>query len=190
MKKLQEKKSEMLEVRLPHSKKEAFKAACEAEGITVSHAVRSFIDVYLKRSRRMKLKRIAEELSMTLIRNPLKTTGGIGLGIFAGIAALALTAGPSMADKDAQPIKPPAPAYPIDLASQGIGANCTAKFDVSAAGYVEIPVEVDCTHPGFVESVRNAVLALSFAPKMVDGKPVKRTNVVYPISYTVEYSGD
>ena len=48
-----EKKSETLEVRLPHSKKEAFKAACEEEGITASHAVRTFIDAYLKRSRRV-----------------------------------------------------------------------------------------------------------------------------------------
>ena len=92
-----EKKSETLEVRLPHSKKEAFKAACEEEGITASHAVRTFIDAYLKRSRRVKLKRIAEDITMKLFRNPLKTAGIAGTGI---IAAILSSASPSMAEDD------------------------------------------------------------------------------------------
>ncbi len=188
--KQREKKSETLEVRLPHSKKEAFKAACEKEGITASHAVRTFIDAYLKRSRRMKLKQIAQELSMTLIQNPAKTTGGIGALLLSAFAAAALFAAPSMADKNVQPIEPPAPVYPIDLASQGIGADCTATFDVSVRGYVEPPIEVECTHPGFVESVELAVTTLRFKPKMIDNKPVRMKGVVYPISYSVSYEPD
>ena len=92
-----EKKSETLEVRLPHSKKEAFKAACEEEGITASHAVRTFIDAYLKRSRRVKLKRIAEEITMKLFRNPIKAAGIAGTGI---IAAILFSASPSAAEDD------------------------------------------------------------------------------------------
>ena len=92
-----EKKSETLEVRLPHSKKEAFKAACEEEGITASHAVRTFIDAYLKRSRRVKLKRIAEDITMKLFRNPLKTAGIAGTGL---IAAFLFGASPSLAEDD------------------------------------------------------------------------------------------
>ncbi len=180
-----EKKSETLEVRLPHSKKAAFKAACEAEGITVSHAVRSFIDAYLKRSRRMKLKQITKDLSMTLIRNPLKTTSGFGAAILASLAVFALTATPSMADRDAQPIAPPTPSYPIDMANQGLTATCEASFNVSADGYVEPGMQVECSHPGFVEAVRNAVITLRFLPKLVDGKAVQRKNVVYPISFHI-----
>jgi|GEM_PF-4518296 len=92
-----EKKSETLEVRLPHSKKEAFKAACEEEGITASHAVRTFIDAYLKRSRRVKLKQIAEDITMKLFRNPLKTTGALGATL---TAAILFGTSPSMADTD------------------------------------------------------------------------------------------
>ena len=92
-----EKKSETLEVRLPHSKKEAFKAACEEEGITASHAVRTFIDAYLKRSRRVKLKRIAEDITMKLFRNPIKAAGIAGTGI---IAAILFSASPSVAEDD------------------------------------------------------------------------------------------
>lgn len=185
-----EKKSETLEVRLPHSKKEAFKAACDAEGITVSHAVRSFIDAYLNRSRRMKLKQITKEISMTLIRNPIKTTGGIGVAVLAAIAAFTLTATPSIADivdRDAQPISPPIPSYPIDMAQQRAEAICDATFNVAADGLVESDVKVECTHPGFDEAVRKAVLTLQFSPKLVDGKAVRRIGVVYPIEFRIEF---
>ncbi len=181
-----EKKSETLEVRMPHSKKQAFKAACEAEGITVSHAVRSFIDAYLKRSRRMKLKQITKEISMTLIRNPLKTTGGLGAVILASLAVFTLTATPGMADtadRDAQPISPPIPSYPMDMADLGLGAKCEAVFDVSIEGYVETGMKVECSHPGFVDAVRNAVITLRFLPKLVDGEAVRRTGVIYPIEF-------
>ena len=127
-----EKKTEMIEVRLPHSKKAAFRQACEEEGITVSHAVRTFVDAYLRRSRRMKAKRIARDISMTLIRNPIKTTSGVG-GTLAGIAAMiALTASPSFADRDVQPIQHPAPVYPADLASQSICVRGIAGHVVHA----------------------------------------------------------
>ncbi|MEM7458276.1 MAG: energy transducer TonB [Pseudomonadota bacterium] len=179
-----EKKTEMIEVRLPHSKKVAFKQACEDEGITVSHAVRTFVDAYLRRSRRMKAKRIAKDISMTLIRNPIKTTGGVG-GAIAGLAAaFAVIASPSFADRDAQPIDHPAPVYPDDLASQSISARCDNHFDVTPEGYVT-NLEVKCGHPGFVKSSRNAVATLKFAPKIVDGKAVERTGVVYPLVYVV-----
>lgn len=52
--------------------------ACDREGITASQAVRTFIDAYLKRSRRVKLKQITEEITMTLFRHPLKATGALG----------------------------------------------------------------------------------------------------------------
>ncbi|WP_300375565.1 energy transducer TonB [Henriciella sp.] len=179
-----EKKSDTLEVRLPHSKKEAFKAACKSEGITASHAVRTFVDAYLRRSHRMQLKRIAKDLSMTLIKNPMKTTGGIA-ATGAAIATASIMALPSAADSQPQPIEPPVPEYPIELAEQGIGAKCKGTFDVSEKGYVEPGVQVDCTHPGFVDATRTAIQTLRFEPKMQDGKPIRRKGVVYPIQYII-----
>ncbi|MFN3213546.1 MAG: energy transducer TonB [Henriciella sp.] len=177
-----EKKTEMIEVRLPHSKKAAFKRACEEEGISVSYAVRTFVDAYLRRSRRMKVKRIAKDISMTLIRNPLKTTGGLSAALTAAFGIATLATAPSFADRDAQPIDLPRPEYPIDLAKQGVSAHCDNYFDVSPEGYV-INLEVKCGHPGFVDSSRNAVASLKFEPKMVDGVAVKRKGVVYPLVF-------
>ncbi|WP_084397436.1 energy transducer TonB [Henriciella aquimarina] len=183
--KRREKKSDTLEVRLPHSKKEAFKEACEKEGITASHAVRTFIDAYLRRSRRMRLKRITKELSMTLIHNPIKTTGGLA-ATGAALATITFAALPSTAEETyVEPIAPPTPHYPIDLAEEGISGDCTAHFDVSAEGFVETGIEVDCTHPGFADAVREAVETLRFTPKMEDGKPVRMTDVAYPISFQI-----
>ena len=177
-----EKKTEMIDVRLPHSKKEAFKRACEEEGITVSHAVRTFVDAYLRRSRRMKAKRIAKDISMTLIRNPIKTTGGLGAAITAALGVAALSASPSFSDRDTQRIELPKPVFPIDLADQGISAHCDNYFDISAEGYV-INLEVKCGHPGFIASSRNAVATLRFEPKLKDGVAVVRKGVVYPVVY-------
>ncbi|MEM9263161.1 MAG: energy transducer TonB [Pseudomonadota bacterium] len=179
-----EKKTEMIEVRLPHSKKEAFKRACEEEGITVSHAVRTFVDAYLRRSRRMKAKRIAKDLSMTLIQNPIKTTTGVGGALAGAVALISLTAPASFADRDTLPIEPPTPEYPIDLAAEGISARCDNYFDVSPEGFV-INLDVKCGHPGFVESSRNAVSTLRFEPKIENGEAVTRLGVVYPLEYLV-----
>lgn len=179
-----EKKTEMIEVRLPHSKKEAFKQACEEEGITVSHAVRTFIDAYLRRSRRERVKRIAKDISMTLIRNPFKTTGGVGGVLAATLGATALLSAPSYADRDTQPIEHPVPEYPENLAIDQVSARCENHFDITPEGYVT-NLEVRCGHPGFVASSRNAMASLRFEPKLVEGKAVKRTGVVYPIDYLI-----
>ena len=183
-----EKKSETLEVRIPHSKKEAFKAACERDGITASHAMRSFIDAYLKRSERVKLQQIIEDTTMTLIKNPVKTTGGLLALTFGTFAFLA---GPSTAelDRDAQPIAPPTwIVYPQPMLEAGISAECEAEFDVSKDGE-PFNIEVTCSHNGFVDSARAATDRLRFDPKLVEGEPVVRYGVVYPYLYCLDAEG-
>ena len=185
MKKRSEKKTETLEVRLPHSKKKAFQDACAEEGITASHAVRTFIDSYLKRSRRVKLKRIAQEISMTLIRNPIKSTGSMGALIAGTIATATFIAAPSSAeDRNAQPIEVPRPVYPPVFAELGVGATCNSTFDVTPDGFVDLQsLTVDCTHDGFVEATTTAILTLKFEPKLKDGEPDWYRNVVYPLEF-------
>jgi len=72
-----EKKTERLDVRLSHEKKQAFSEACENQGDTPSSAVRRFVNSYIRRSNR-------DDLGAT-IRG---TTKGKGLFITGGIAAL------------------------------------------------------------------------------------------------------
>lgn len=177
-KKRSEKKSETLEVRLPHSKKEAFMAACEREGITASYAMRTFIDAYLKRSGRVKLKQITQEITMKLFQNPLKTAGAIGGAV---AAATIFAASPSVAeDRDAELIAHPTTiSYPIELAKQGVEAECEASFGVTIEGKPD-NINVTCTHPGFVDEAYAATSTLQFSPKIENGQPVYRENVSYP----------
>lgn len=72
-----EKKTERLDVRLSHDKKQAFSEACENQGDTPSQAVRRFINSYIRRSNR-------DDLGAAL----RGTTKGKGLFIAGGIAAL------------------------------------------------------------------------------------------------------
>ena len=179
-----EKKSETLEVRIPHSKKQAFMEACEHQGITASEAVRTFIDAYLKRSRRAKLNEIAKDIAMKLFDHPIKATSSVTA---LTLGALALTAGPVVADvedRDAQPIVAPMVTYPADMAEQGIGADCEAHFDVSVDGLPE-DISATCTHPGFVDETLESAATLRFEPKVENGQAVRRSGVVYPIVFAI-----
>lgn len=69
-----EKKSERFEVRLAHSKKQAFQDACDAQGDTPSLAVRRFIDGYLNRADADVLSSAGRALVHILRRNWLPTT--------------------------------------------------------------------------------------------------------------------
>lgn len=186
--KKREKKSDTLEVRLPHSKKEAFKSACEAEGITVSHAVRTFVDAYIRRSRRVKLKTITQDLTMTMIRNPLKTTGGFAATAAAIAAAFSVFALPSAAEPVyVQPLNLPKPVYPSQMAEQRISSECVSIFAISATGTVEPDIEVDCTEPGFENSTLDAIRTLRFEPKMENGVAVRIPNATYTLWYEIRF---
>ncbi len=179
--KRREKKSEMIEVRVPHSKKEAFKDACEKNGVSVSEAVRSFIDGYIRTSQRSDPLKIAQEIPMTILRNPLKT-GSIGGALAAVVAVAGLASVPSVAETYVAPLELPQPDYPNDMIKQGLSAKCTGVFDISGEGYV-FNLKVDCDHPGFIDSAHNAIATLKFEPLILNGEPVVREGVTYPLEY-------
>lgn len=96
-----EKKSETLEVRLPHTQKKAFMAACRQEGTTASDAVRSFVTEYVAEHERTfkttPLRGPLKEMSMTIKSHPKKAASA-AFGLVG--AALMFGATPSMADDD------------------------------------------------------------------------------------------
>jgi len=91
-----EKKSERLEIRLSHSKKQAFLKACDKNGITSSEAIRLFIDTYIVQSRWKRIKTIAKEMTMIAKRHPAKSTS---TAIASALIGLIILAGPSVADE-------------------------------------------------------------------------------------------
>ncbi len=88
-------------------------------------------------------------------------------------------------DRDAQPIRPPQPVYPMLAAYFGMSGRCDVRFNVDKRGFAR-QVRPFCSHQAFCKSARDAVGAVVFTPKVLNGQPVPRLNVVYPLWYTYD----
>jgi Ca2+-binding EF-hand superfamily protein len=93
------KKSDMLEVRIPHETKRAFLEACREVGRTASEVVREFVDSYLSRARRRSSN---HEWSVAMILNsPVKRRAALAVGAGAlGLVAMVGLTAPSTAQSD------------------------------------------------------------------------------------------
>ncbi|WP_084399248.1 energy transducer TonB [Henriciella aquimarina] len=91
-------------------------------------------------------------------------------------------------DRNAQPVEPPSPAYPAGPASRGVEAQCYGLFDVTTDGTPE-EILTACSSPEFNAPTYQAVKGLRFAPKRVEGRAVRRMNVVYPVTYCLDGQG-
>ena len=91
------KKSETVEIRLPHATKTAFMARCRAEGRTASDAIRRFIDAEL--SQTSSTRRSSPRLAPRLGWRPLLAVAGLALGAVAA-PSLAQSSPPSRAAFD------------------------------------------------------------------------------------------
>lgn len=95
------KKTETLEVRMPHEMKRAFIEACRAHGSTASDVVREFAEGYLKRcERRARLRDVInpERSLAMLFSSPRRRLAAISAG-FAGAVGLVMAGlAPSVAD--------------------------------------------------------------------------------------------
>ncbi|MBP8246942.1 MAG: hypothetical protein KAX56_08760 [Phenylobacterium sp.] len=80
------KKSESLEIRIPHPTKEAFMARCRADGRSASEALRAFIDQQLEAPAKPRLS-----------RRTLRLVAGAAIAAAVGAAALPSLARPSIA---------------------------------------------------------------------------------------------
>lgn len=87
-------------------------------------------------------------------------------------------------DRDAQPIMPPRPSYPALAIRAQMPGWCDVRLDVNRQGY---PTNIApwCSHWVFCQSAYDAVASVRFRPKMLNGQPVQRSNVVYPLEYNI-----
>lgn len=88
-------------------------------------------------------------------------------------------------ERDAQPLSPPVPTYPGTAATAGREGLCYALMDVSQSGTPE-EILTACSSPEFNAPTFNAVSNVRFSTKTVNGRPVRRLNVVYPIQYCLQ----
>jgi outer membrane biosynthesis protein TonB len=90
-------------------------------------------------------------------------------------------------DRDARIKSSPQTAYPTLASWFGIEGYCEVRFAIDEEGF-PFAVEPACTRKVFCFEAKRAVSGASFYPKMVDGVPTVRTNVVYPMEYFFEGS--
>ena len=94
----------------------------------------------------------------------------------------------SQEDTDAQPIRPPVPSYPQMAAMLGLQGYCEVTFSVDEDGN-PFSLSTSCTQPIFCYQSMKAISRVQFAPKLVNGAPAPRFNVVYPLEYRLQDSG-
>lgn len=88
----------------------------------------------------------------------------------------------AISDRDAQPIRPPAPSYPQRAAERGIEGKCDVRFDVDTRGK-PYNIAATCSDSIFKREAERAVSKVEFAPKIIRGQAAERKNVVYPLVF-------
>lgn len=96
--KREEKKSETLEIRLPHTQKSEFMEIAGKRGDTASGVLRAFIDDYIAAARLAEKPNPVQEFAMTVLHHRIKTAA---VAASAALSVFAVTALPSAAEESA-----------------------------------------------------------------------------------------
>lgn len=105
------------------------------------------------------------------------------------ITAFVVLSGTAFAkqNRDAQVDVWPEPRYPALAEWFGWEGYCLVRFAVDERGH-PYAVAPECTQRIFCFDAKRAVTGARFLPKLVDGVPAVRINVVFPLEYAFEGS--
>lgn len=82
-------------------------------------------------------------------------------------------------NRDARPLRRPSPSYPSRMEAAGVQGITLVQFDVDERGRTQdIEVLFSAPHRAFGESAVRSVERWRYEPKLVDGSPVVREDVV------------
>ena len=84
------------------------------------------------------------------------------------------------------PVFKKAPDYPNNALKKGQEGYTVVEFSVSEFGFVENPKIIESSDPVFDQASLEATKKFRYAPKFVDGKPVRVDNVRNKLSYKLE----
>lgn len=109
-----------------------------------------------------------------------------GYRLIAALGSCAVTATSALAqDRDSQPLNPPQPNYPYLASLFHVEGNCDVRFSVDEEG-LPFGLMTSCTHPIFCHEAERAVSRVKFLPKLVDGIPTVRTDIIYPLIFQLQ----
>ena len=126
-------------------------------------------------------------------RNLLKGRSGVRARVAKTALALTLSlaaASPSFArqSRDVEVIERPSPKYPMLASWLRLEGYCHVRFSVDEVGRA-FAVTPSCTRTIFCSEAERSVADAKFSPKLVDGVPKIRTNVVIPLTWSMQGSG-
>lgn len=122
-----------------------------------------------------------------MILETLRVATGVAVLSFTVSMPHAMNLAWAKQDRDARIKTSPQTAYPTLASWFGIEGYCEVHFAIDEKGF-PFGVEPACTRKVFCFEAKRAVAGASFYPKLVDGMPTVRTNVVYPMQYYFEDS--
>jgi len=99
-------------------------------------------------------------------------------------AAREAAAASEVSDRNAQPLRPVIPTYPIRALERGTEGVCDVAFDIDVRGR-PFNVNAACTKLIFKREAERAVSLAEFAPTLVNGQPVEQKGVVYPLGFSI-----
>ena len=103
-------------------------------------------------------------------------------GIFMAVDIMTTAPQALAQDRDAQPLNQPQPVYPFLAAMFGVQGACDVRFSVDEAG-LPFGLRTSCTAPVFCHEAERAVSRVRFLPKILDGHPAVRPNIIYPLQF-------
>lgn len=89
---------------------------------------------------------------------------------------------PLVQKEDNPEFSAPVPVYPALAIEIGLQGSCDVLFDIDVTGR-PYNVRSFCSDAIFAESAERAVSDAVFLPMIVQGRPIERHNVVYPLEY-------
>lgn len=107
-------------------------------------------------------------------------------GLIAALFVMNLSAF-SQLNRDSRVIIWPKPNYPQLALWFGWEAYCEVRFAVDEEGH-PFAVAPNCSRRIFCFDAKRAVSAAEFSPKLVNGVPTVRPNVIFPLIYSIEGS--
>ncbi|RIJ28821.1 hypothetical protein D1222_10605 [Henriciella algicola] len=106
---------------------------------------------------------------------------GLRVVVSAAFACIATSVAVAQ-DRDAQPLTSPQPSYPFLASLFNVQGACEVRFSVDEEG-LPFGLTTQCTQPIFCHEAERAVSRVRFLPKLVDGIPTVRRNVIYPLEF-------
>ncbi|MGX6647396.1 TonB family protein [Maricaulaceae bacterium MS644] len=89
-------------------------------------------------------------------------------------------------NRDARPLRRPSPSYPSRMESARVQGITLVQFDIDEHGRTQdIEVLFSAPHPDFGESAVRSVERWRYEPKLVDGSPVVREDVMTEFTFAL-----